>query len=326
MKRFKEIVWGRIYLWIFRPFYTLENTSLFWHLVNHGAVRHWKQYGTKEPSGVTKRVCTELEDAGIAITSLDELYGDSEQTLATLRAWKDTLPNKPHRFKPFITDYMDIMPVITLANPLAALVLDDRTLAIAGTYLGMSPKLQEFSLGEIRVLPEGTPKISSMRWHRDPHDRRLLKMFIYLTDVALENGPFSYIRYSSRGGTYANLFPQKPPAGFYPPAGEIEKRVNPADIQVCTGPAGTVIFADTAGLHGGGYVLKDRRLMSTAGFLPMKSFTMRFPHYAGEPSALSPLQREALLGDEHLFSREVFKTVKRTFLGKESFGDHGTYL
>src|SRR3989344_3351135 len=286
MRRLKELIWGRIYLWIFRPLYQVENLKYVWHLVNHNAVRHWKRYGAIELSPVQERILADLEDAGIALSSLDELYGDGNRVLAGILKWKAGLLGHMSPHKTYITDYVDTVCIIDPSGPLAALTLDNRTLALAGSYLGMSPKLQEFALAEIRELPEGTPKIGSMRWHRDPHDRRLFKMFVYLTDVGPENGPFSYIRYSSRGGKYARLFPQKPPAGFYPKAGEIEKRVNPEDIQVCTGSAGTVIFADTAGFHGGGYVTRGHRLMSTAAFLPPKSFLMRWVQYRGEPQAL----------------------------------------
>ncbi len=326
MKRLKELAWGRIYLWIFRPLYQIESLWYPWRLVNHRAVRHWKRYGWKELPPVQKRILADLEDAGIAVTSLEELYGNGDQTLAALQRWKEGLPGHTSPHKTYITDYIDTVCTIDLAWPLSALTLDDRILALAGNYLGMSPKLQELALAEIRELPEGTQKTGSMRWHRDPHDRRLFKMFVYLSDVNPENGPFSYVRYSARGGKYANLFPQKPPAGFYPPPGAVEKAVDPKDIQLCTGKAGTIIFADTAGFHGGGYVTKGHRLMSTAAFLPPKSFLMRWVQYAGEPQALPPLQLYALLGDERLLSRNLFRSLKRALLGKESFGTYGTYF
>ncbi len=329
MKKIKEILWGRIYLWGFRPLYRLENLNEgFWHFVNRAAVQHFKQYGKKELSPLETRIVADLRKTGVAFTSLDELFGNGEKLLTTLtEQGLKKERSRINRTKAYITEYFDEVAILTKDDPFVRAALDERVLTIASTYLGMTPKLQEFTLAEINAVPPGTEKTGSMRWHRDPHDLRLCKMFIYLSDVTTENGPFTYVKESNYGNKYRGVFPQKPPSGIYPPPGEVEKRVNPADIQPCTGKAGTVIFADTSGLHGGGYVKAAHRVMFTAGYLPQKSFLMRVPVYKrGTNEKLSPMQEYAVAGDESLTSRNIFGMLKRAFLGKQSFGTHGTYM
>ena len=54
--------------------------------------------------------------------------------------------------------------------------------------------------------PNAKKRVASQRWHRDPDDDHIVKMFIYLSDVAEEAGPFEYVRDSAAGGRYGDLF------------------------------------------------------------------------------------------------------------------------
>jgi len=65
-------------------------------------------------------------------------------------------------------------------------------------------------------------------------------------------------------------------------------------IQKCFGKAGTVIFADTSGLHKGGYVLSAPRLMYTATYLTKAAVSPIHLAYTGNRASLPPLARLAL--------------------------------
>ena len=327
MKRIKALLWGRIYLWIFRPLYKLENMYPVWRFVNREAVRHFRHFGRKQLSPVQERIVSELRETGVSITSLEELFGNGEQTLETLVSYAgfESKKGRINPVKPFITEYFEEKPTMTAENPYARLVLDERALSIVGTYMGMSPRLYEFTLTEIKAVPTRTGKEGSMKWHRDPHDLRLCKMFIYVSDVGPENGPFTYLKYSNYNNTYRSLFPQVPPSGIYPPAEEVERRIDPKDLLQCMGKAGTVVFADTSGLHWGGYVKEGHRRMLTAGYIPPKSFLARqlvYQETLGE--ALSPLQRYVALAPENLASRALYITLKGALMGEKSLGIHIT--
>ncbi len=99
--------------------------------------------------------------------------------------------------------------------------------------------------------------------------RHRFKAFLYLTDVTELNGPFVYYakthhqerwkeRYNleyeidGQGGRYGHFFPQEMRAlvarhGF--------------EERVCTGPAGTLIFADFRGIHRGTVIVEGRRVL-----------------------------------------------------------------
>jgi hypothetical protein len=118
------------------------------------------------------------------------------------------------------------------------------------------------------VSPVGDAEpVSSQRWHRDPEDKKLCKMFIYLSDVDENAGPFSYIAESHADGRWRRLFPQKPPQGHIDISeAAIKSAVPKENIKVATAKAGTIIFCDTVGIHRGGHARSKTRLMFSSGF------------------------------------------------------------
>lgn len=187
-------------------------------------------------------------------------------------------------------------PTLDVASPFTRLALDPRVLAIVGAYLGMAPRFFHFSLLSTVIRPAGTPEEYSQRWHRDSEDRKMVKVFLYLTDVGeLGAGPFTYIRGSKRGGRFGHLWPQHPPVGSYPPPGAVERAVPPSNILECFGKAGTLIFCDTTGLHRGGYSTTKERVMFTASYCTKASIHPRlFQRPPALPADISPLARYAL--------------------------------
>jgi len=145
--------------------------------------------------------------------------------------------------------------------------LSDIAIRIVGNYFGSAPKFHGFSLQETVLVPKGEMPYLSQRWHRDPDDKKICKVFLYLNDVDSETtGPFMYVKGSQLGGKWRHLFPQRPPVGRYPDPGAVEKAVSKEDIQVCLGKAGTMVFCDTSGLHRGGYSTEKTRAMFATGF------------------------------------------------------------
>lgn len=152
-------------------------------------------------------------------------------------------------------------------NPFIRFSLSKKIHNIAGDYLKLKPLFNSFYLMSTIVVPGGSEEYLSQRWHRDPEDKKLVKVFLYLNDVDEGTGPFTYIKGSQYGGKWRNVFPQRPPAGSYPPAGEVEKIIPQSDVKICTALAGTIIFCDTSGLHKGGFSTERSRLMSMSCFV-----------------------------------------------------------
>jgi hypothetical protein len=140
--------------------------------------------------------------------------------------------------------------------------------------------------------------VASQRWHRDPEDDHIVKMFIYFSDVDEEAGPFEYVRDSAAGGKYGDVFPWGQ-GHRYPSAGELEAAVDADDRVTMTGPAGTVIFCDTAGFHRGGFARTRPRILMISTFLrdSARKGKRRFEvDFEGREQSLSAAARHALAG------------------------------
>lgn len=287
---------------------------IWYYCLNRSSRKAWARH-TPGLGAVERTVVAALERVGIAIVPFGELFGDSTlfpalQARAAWRRTKSRPPDAPSvsakgeiekdrekRFMRYLWGGGGTYPVIERDDPFIGFTLDQRILGIVGAYLGSAPKLQGFSLQETRLVSPGSPQYLSQRWHRDPDDKKLVKVFLYLSDVSDDGaGPFMYVTRSHYGGRWRNLYPQRPPVGRYPPPGAVEASVPAGDIQVCLGGSGTLIFCDTSGLHRGGYSTSRSRLMFVAGFVSAAS---RFPISYRQPpefdrARLSPLAGYAL--------------------------------
>lgn len=141
--------------------------------------------------------------------------------------------------------------------------------AIAKSYVGEMATCYQ-KMAELRC-EVGRLSIADL-YHFDDWRHRF-KSFLYLTDVNEENAPFAYLKgthkqglwrkekefeYFSRGreGTYGH---------FVPTEINFLKKKHGFEEVVCTGKAGTLILADTRGVHRG-TVLRDGERMILGGF------------------------------------------------------------
>jgi hypothetical protein len=118
------------------------------------------------------------------------------------------------------------------------------------------------SIGAWLNYPTETPAASSQLWHHDPEDLKLVKVFIYLEDVGEENGPFTYVPKTHPFGRKvleADKLEKKERLGN----DQISGLFPPEDWRVCTGPALTMVLADTLGYHRGGKPSAGTRTLIT---------------------------------------------------------------
>ena len=179
-----------------------------------------------------------------------------------------------------------------LDSPFLALALHPLFLRTANGYLGLRSVLRAVNVWMNRPTP--SPAKESQLWHRDGDDRMILKVFIYLGDVDLDNGPFWFIPRShlKRVGTVT-----RPLEAARVDDQDMRSWIADNQWKVCTGPTGTIIFADTTGFHKGGKCDKRSRILLTfeyvSGASPYpREFQLRSD--AGMED-LNPLQRYALL-------------------------------
>lgn len=187
----------------------------------------------------------------------------------------------------------------------AQVALAESILTIAAYYLGTAPRLHYVDVWHNSPTTE-PPKLSQL-WHRDPEDRRILKGFVYLRDVDKGSGPLMYARGTHDRGSAGRVYPPRPPYGRKLRPGVLERKLG-EEVRELVGPAGTVILADTAGLHRGGHAQMTSRLLvnfsfTTDGMVPTsqgsKNWVLRHagsaPTWASSPLALYALGLEAAL-------------------------------
>ncbi len=217
-----------------------------------------------------KKIVNDLMKNGIAISNLNNIFPEREMINKLLEA-AENCTEKPHlsQSKPFLRYSLGRGSMIDLSNPLNQLSLEPRILEIINSYLGICTKLRYFELTTSNLIDKNDVSIGSQRWHRDPTLYGLCKMFVYLSDVDENSGPFTYIVQSHSKGKLNKVFPQRQFGrhGFYPPDGAVEKKIPQRNILPCIGKKGTVIFCDTTGLHKGGFSFSKERTMYSSTYV-----------------------------------------------------------
>ena len=296
-----------------RLYYEIRHWEPVWSgVLNRGARRFWQQHKPNSLSEESKKILDDLSRDGIAISHIDR-FSSLFSDFAALRSYAEQALLSPDIQREITQKKSSVVGkkgektffvyllggdknnfLVDFENPFTRFSVNDTLIGTIGSYLKLAPKFNSFYLMSTIVVPQGSPAYLSQRWHRDPEDKKLVTEFLYLNDVDEGTGPFTYVKGSQCGGKWRDLFPQRPPAGSYPPDGAVEKLVPVVDIVRCTGRAGTMIFCDTSGLHKGGFSTERSRLMSMASFVSRAS---RYPINYERPhdlSRLSSLQKYAL--------------------------------
>jgi hypothetical protein len=114
-------------------------------------------------------------------------------------------------------------------------------LSIAREYIGARPLISATRID--CTFPSGDGPVDVQRFHRDYDDWRFFKLFIYLTDTDVEEGPHEFVRTSHR---YSGRWR----ANFFSPD-YITRQYGPDAVARVCGPPGTSFVADTWGIHRG---------------------------------------------------------------------------
>ena len=186
--------------------------------------------------------------------------------------------------------------LFSLQSPWLRYAASPLLLDIVNAY-GMEPRRLFYLDNWFTVpYPGANERVASQRWHRDPEDEHVVKVFVYFSDVDDEAGPFEYVRSSVAGGRHGELWSWGK-GHRYPPAEEFDAAVPPEDRLTVTGPAGTMIVCDTGGFHRGGFARTSPRILSVSSYLPAerRKGKRRFDvDFAGDEEALPPQVRFAL--------------------------------
>jgi len=160
-----------------------------------------------------------------------------------------------------ITNYTNY---ISLKNPLIKLdeifmLLDNEQLLSAlECYFGCIPKLTYVNVR--RSFVNTLTDMETNFYHCDENSFKFLKVFIYLNDVSLEGGPFTYALGSHKNKTL--LYQSK----YHYTDTEINNIYTKDKIFYATANLGDVILGNTRGFHKGTKVKNNERTMITFNF------------------------------------------------------------
>jgi len=253
----------------------------FWHWNNTHARRAYAQ-SKPQLDAVQQRVLEGLRESGIAHIAFQELFGDagywnhldglvhdwlnSSEVREQERRYKEGGYKDAH-FKEYLVRWYGRETdgkVIPWDSPWLQLTLHPKVLDIANAYFEMFTRMYHVDVWNTIALKHDGPLIGAQKWHRDPADIKLLKCFLYFTDVDEGSGAMQYVPYSRPGEKYGYLWPQDAPFdGARPPDKEFAQCVPPCDWLTAAYPKGTLVFADTAAFHRGGRADTHNRVLAT---------------------------------------------------------------
>ena len=240
--------------------------------------------------GESARVLADLNRDGIAISSIDALLHDDSSYRELLRCVAELERAKAAEIeaarasasdeeaigkKTFLLEYLGQKPVLDPESAYATIAVRTPLLQIANAYLGMYTRLRYYNVWHT-FATRSKPRESQL-WHRDREDLYIMKVFIYLKDVDLGAGPFTYAPGTHRKGSVR----QEP--GYF-----LEGKVKRTDDsqmaavvpenrwKIATGSAGTIVFADTHGYHRGGLARTSDRVMYTCMYTSRASESAEF--------------------------------------------------
>lgn len=251
------------------------------------------------------RCLADLRRDGVATTSLEALTGDRDllgrlQALAgDLEEGQQAVREQQERQlregqvladkdKVFVVQLLGARrPVLDPADLLARTALDPQLQGVVDEYFGLATRVSDVNVW--RNLPSGAAPVSSQRWHRDTaEDRMVVKAFVYLEPVTEASGPFRYAQSTQPGGSAAVSVPSEFDGVNHRVPDGPESALLDARERVFTGPAGTVVIADTLGYHRGGWATSASRLAVQVRY---SSLAATGNTRLGTPSSLSSQQR-----------------------------------
>lgn len=249
-----------------------------------------------------------LREHGIAVVRFDDLFGDDlwQELAADIGPFVEETEEKfrdvaaaPESKSEIIARRFHVKKqekhVFPIDGPWLRFAASETMVDIANAYRGLQTKL--FYLDNWFTVPYAgaDDRIASQRWHRDPDDSHVIKVFTYFSDVDESAGPFEYVRSSAPGLKYGSLFPW--PDNEYPPQDELVAAIDPADVMTLTGPPRTMVFAVTSGFHRGGFARLKPRVLSICTYVSPDAPKQghRFSvDFEGRESEVAPQVRFAL--------------------------------
>jgi hypothetical protein len=195
------------------------------------------------------------------------MYGTPEQ----LESWGVTFSrHEAHSYTQVLRDFNPstlTAQMLALSETYRQVWLDPFILGVVSHYLGMVPCLAEAYVRRNFPAPHRT---MNHYWHRDLNSMHLVKMFVFISDCEIDNGPHEFLRKTHRQADVLNgkrYFSDAEVDALYPEGS--------TDRAVSIVKAGTVVLEDTHGLHRASLPSAGYRDLGFAVYMPVRPF---YPH------------------------------------------------
>ena len=201
--------------------------------------------------------------------------------------------DEAHSFDQVVTEFEPstlTVGMLEYSESYARVWFDEFLLAIVTEYMGLVPHMAE---AYVRRNYPAKYRVMNHYWHRDLNNKRyLLKMFVFLTDCTLLNGPHEFLRgthndYSRLNGEH--YYTDESVDAFFPP--------NSPDRFISEVKAGTIVIEDTRGLHRASVPREGFRDLGYAVFMPQRGEQpARYRIHQNVVKGLSSFQKAFLTG------------------------------
>jgi hypothetical protein len=232
-------------------------------------------------SEVQQRIVAGLRADGIATARFSELFDDAfwaelEADIAPFVAENtaalEHLGNQPAHKDDVIVRRFHVRgkeepEAFTLDSPWLRLALSEEIIDVVSAYRGHPVSLFYLDNWFTPPFAGADDRVASQRWHRDPEEDHVVKVFVYLSDVDEDSGPFEYVQGSPTGNRYGAFRPWEGKGSGHPDDDEIKAATAPEDRLTLTGRRGTIIFCDTSGFHRGGFARTKPRVMYASTYV-----------------------------------------------------------
>ncbi len=240
-----------------------ENRLVSRYVFNGRAVRRYRKHPAVLQTPAS-RVAGELASAGVAMATVDELVGQPavfDGLVAYTRELRAAGVARPDAAKPYLTELLGTEPELSPSNPLLRFALHPQVRGIAEKYAAMRLKVQDVNVW-VNAPTSGEAQ-QSQRWHRDlPEDYDIVKCFVYLQDVPPGAGPLQYVKGSNTpAGRKQEFSTEFDGVGYRLADEDVAGAFGQSGIVTAEGTAGTVVFADTRGIHRGGMATDTERVV-----------------------------------------------------------------
>jgi len=275
-------------------------TRFIYWIINYQYIKLFNKC-TFTPKNKTLSILSELQNKGILISDLEE-FGLGH-LLPLLQNRFKNLSTRGTGSNTRSTEFNNVIDLNgDLSNELLSEILCNKDINfIVHNYFQQIARLGYKE--EVISYPSYSKRSNARLWHRDAADIKILKLFIYLSDVSLESGPFEYICNTHYLGTHSNLNSIKSVGisklnkGELRLEGLVESRSElNSQIVTAVGKAGTIIFCDTSGIHRGGHCLNSPRELISFAYYSNSAYLSLPAFVVSDKSFFKSKMMKAVLG------------------------------